>query len=73
MTQNLKRFAHLIDETVEPPSSDVQAVGHLMRQWLQNVIADAGTAIDTGAGFNQYDLWVTVGGKELFITIKGKP
>ena len=54
------------------PCNEVLALGHLMKEWLENQIADAGTYVDTGKGFYQYDLWVTCEGKELYITIKAK-
>lgn len=64
-------FAGLIGLLGEQvPTSNVQALGHLMRQWLQAAIADAGTTIDTGAGSGAYDLWVKMGGEELLVTIR---
>lgn len=52
------------------PPSDVMALGHMMRDWLKAVVADAGTAVDTGAGLGSYDLWVKMGGKEVLVQIK---
>lgn len=53
-------------------TDDVQAVGYLMRDWLQNMVSDNGNGVDCGGGMGSFDLWVTVGGKELFITITEK-
>jgi hypothetical protein len=52
------------------PTDSVMALGHLMRQWLRDVIADAGTSVDTGAGCGGYDLWVKMGGEEVYIHLK---
>lgn len=65
-----KIVASLMPTVENPPSADCMAVGHMMRDWLEAAVADAGTKIDTGGGLGGYDLWVKVGGKELFITIK---
>ncbi len=69
---HLKTFAQFISSTENPPSSDVQAVGHLMREWLEAMIVDGDTTVDTGAGLGIYDLWAKVNGKEIYICIKQK-
>lgn len=65
-----KIVASLMPTVENPPSADCMAVGHMMRDWLEDIVADPGSKIDTGGGLGGYDLWVKVGGKELFITIK---
>lgn len=65
-------FAETLPLVQEPPTKDCQAVGYMMRDWLQAVIADAGTHVDTGGGMGQFDLWVKVGGKEIYISLKEK-
>jgi hypothetical protein len=63
-------FAKLLPEVENPPPSDVMALGHMMRDWLQNAVADAGTSVDTGGGMGCFDLWVTMAGKEVYISLK---
>lgn len=65
-------FARLLPEVVNPPSDNTQALGHLMRQWLKGTIADPGTGVDSGGGMGCYDLWVKVGGEEIYICLKSK-
>ena len=43
-----------------------------MREWLQAMIVDSETTVDTGAGLGMYDLWAKVNGKEIYICIKQK-
>ena len=65
-------FAKLLNgiEYEGKPTSEVQAMGLLMQNWLKTEMADAGTEIDSGAGMHSYDLWVKFGGVELFINIQ---
>ena len=37
---------------------------------LRSSLADSGTAMDTGGGPEQADLWVTVGGVEYCLTVR---
>lgn len=59
----------LIGLVNDKPPSEVQALGILMANWLRTEMADAGTGVDQGAGFHEYDLWVQFGGKDLYIKI----
>lgn len=52
------------------PPKDVMALTILMKEWLQGVICDAHTGIDSGMGFNASDLWIKMGGKEVHIRIQ---
>ena len=71
MTKEVNKF--MAKAKVEnEPCNEVLALGHLMKEWLENQIADAGTYVDTGKGFYEYDLWVHCEGKELYINIKEK-
>lgn len=71
MAENQKReFARLLPKVDSPPPADAMALGHMMRDWLEVVVADAGTSVDTGGGFGCYDLWVNVGGKTMFVQIQ---
>lgn len=63
-------FARLVRDLLPDMDSEVMALGYLMRQWLESSIADAETKVDQGAGMDSFDLWVTLGGKELFINIR---
>jgi hypothetical protein len=65
-------FARLLPAVDNPPSDNTAALGHLMRQWLLGTIADAGTGVDTGGGLGCYDLWVKVGGEEIFISLRSR-
>jgi hypothetical protein len=63
-------FARLLPKVENPPSDNVTALGHLMRQWLLAAIADADTRVDSGGGMGGYDLWVKVGGEEIHVHLK---
>jgi hypothetical protein len=72
-TQRRKElFADFVRAVENPPPADCMALGHMMRDWLKAVVADPGTSVDTGGGFGCYDLWVKMGGKEVYIQIKEK-
>lgn len=68
----MAEFARLLPSVESPPSDNAQALGHMMRAWLQAAIVDGGTNVDTGGGMGGYDLWATIGGEELFIQIKSR-
>jgi hypothetical protein len=68
-----KNFAEMLRSVANPPPGDVAALGYMMRDWLQACVADAGTGIDTGGGLGCFDLWVQMGGKEIYICIKERP
>lgn len=51
-------------------NDEVMALGYLMRDWLQSAIVDSETNVDQGAGLGSFDLWATVGGKNVFINIR---
>jgi hypothetical protein len=72
--QKPKEFSKVfaLMKSTDDPCTEVMAVGQLMKEWLEVVVADAGTVIDTGKGFSEFDLWVQCEGKELFITIEEK-
>jgi hypothetical protein len=63
-------FARLARDNLKGMDSEVMALGYLMSDWLRAQIADAGTGVDAGAGMDSFDLWVTVGGKELLVNIR---
>jgi hypothetical protein len=63
-------FARLLPAMENPPSDNVQALGHMMREWLLNAVADSGTGVDTGGGMGCYDLWVKVGGEEVLVQLR---
>lgn len=63
-------FARILCDHGIKVSNEVQAIGHMMKHWLESEITDCGEKVDTGAGFGEFDLWVPFGGKELFITIR---
>lgn len=65
-------FAEMLPMVEQPPAPNAMALGHMMREWLANCVADAGTGVDSGGGFGCYDLWVKMDGKEMFISIKQK-
>jgi hypothetical protein len=67
-----EKFANLVLQVQAPPP-DVMALGHIMRDWLEACVADAGTKVDTGGGFGCYDLWVKMGGKDVFIQLQERP
>lgn len=67
--ESKKVFADLVRCVENPPPDDAMALGHMMRDWLEAVVVNAGTSVDTGGGFGCYDLWAKVGGSEYFITI----
>lgn len=52
------------------PDGEIMALGAMMANWLRSEVSDSGSGVDTGAGFDSYDLWVKFGGKELFINIR---
>lgn len=73
MSEKEKRariMSELMKIVVDPPSSEVQALGMLMKHWLETEMSDNGSAVDSGGGMGQYDLWVKFGGEELYISIK---
>lgn len=73
MSTNFQReFARLLPNVANPPSDNATALGELMRQWLTAAVADAGTGVDTGGGFGCYDLWVKVGGEEIYISLRSR-
>ncbi len=63
-------FARLLPLVADPPSDSVAALGHMMRSWLQQCVADANTNVDSGGGCGGYDLWVKIDGREIFIHLK---
>jgi hypothetical protein len=65
-----KTFAQLCGSLENAPHDEVMALGYMMRDWLEAAIVDSGTGVDQGAGLGMFDLWATVGGKKVFITIK---
>jgi hypothetical protein len=48
----------------------VREIGEMVGEFLRNAVADAGTCVDTGFGFGEYDCFVTVGGVEHAVVIK---
>ena len=54
----------------DAPTSNVQALAILMRDWLRAFAADGGGGVDSGMGSQQCDLWVQFGGEEMFISIR---
>lgn len=52
------------------PPGDVQAVAIMMKSWLEHVVCDAGTGVDSGVGLDCADLWFTVGGHPVFLTMR---
>lgn len=49
-----------------------RSLAHEIRTFLLASVADHGTAIDSGGGDGDADLWVKVGGVEYYIHIKKK-
>lgn len=45
-------------------------IGYLLHDFLETAVVDAGTSVDTGAGFGSFDLWAQVGGEEFYINVK---
>jgi hypothetical protein len=68
-----KEFARLLPLVANPPSDEATALGCMLREWLQNCVANPGTSIDTGGGFGSYDLWVHMGDEEIYIRLQSKP
>jgi len=57
----------LVDSLEEAPDRSVMDFGY----WLKQLLAEkTGEAVDTGAGFNAFDLWVKYKGREFFVTVK---
>lgn len=63
-----QKFAHLAKEV--DCDDEVMALGYMMRDWLQSAIVDSNTTVDQGAGIGAFDLWATVGGKNVYINIR---
>lgn len=51
----------------EPPSNAVFEFGKMLERALRR---ETNRPVDTGAGFNQFDLWAKYQGREFFITVK---
>jgi hypothetical protein len=69
MTPN-EQFARVARAVNIECDGDVIALGYMMRDWLKSSVADGGTSVEQGIGIGYFDLWVKIGGKEIFITIK---
>lgn len=72
MTDRNSEFARLLQAMEQPPSDNTQVLGYLMRDWLKSAVADSGTSVDTGGGMGCFDLWVKVGGEEIYVSLKSK-
>lgn len=74
MNHKMKAYASLMgsNPVEQPPAPTIQSVGYMMREWLENIIVDSGTAVDIGMGMGEVDMWATIDGKEYIITIKEK-
>jgi hypothetical protein len=65
-----RRFAEMaaMYRDIAPPG--LCEIGFLLQDFLENMVADADTAVDKGVGLGSFDLWVTVGGREYYLEIK---
>jgi hypothetical protein len=45
-------------------------IGFMLQDFLENAVADAGTAVDKGVGLGSFDLWLKVDGREYYVEIK---
>jgi len=43
-------------KVADEPCNQVMALGQMMREWLQAQVSDAGTSVDVGKGFSEFDL-----------------
>ena len=60
-------FKDLAEQLPETPDKSVMDFGY----WLKELLVEkTGEAVDTGAGFNAFDLWVKHNGQEFFVTVK---
>lgn len=67
MSNKDNAFYEIAPTVEDAPSEAVFEFG----RWLQGLLADkTGSGVDTGAGFNQFDLWAKRNGVEFFITVK---
>lgn len=67
MSDKDNAFCELAPTVENAPSDAVFEFG----RWLQGLLADnTGDAVDTGAGFNEFNLWAKRNGVEFFITVK---
>lgn len=57
----------LLGHLKDPPSNDVFEFGKFLEKTLRR---ETNNPVDTGAGFNQFDLWAKYGGREFYITVK---
>ena len=55
----------------EAPTMATRHFAEELHLWLDSK-ADHGTSIDSGGGFGCRDLWVTVGGRNFFISVTDK-
>lgn len=69
------RMADLVAANPHLAPGGVMEIGFMVRDFLEKVVADAGTSVDTGCGFDAFDLWVKVDGEEYLLCIKknGRP
>jgi hypothetical protein len=65
-----KIMAKLVAGNPRLAPEGVIEIGYMLADFLKASVADADTAVDTGCGFGQFDLWVKVGGEEFFVTVK---
>ena len=63
-TETVQELAGLLEE---PPSNAVFEFGKMLERALRR---ETNRPVDTGAGFNQFDLWAKYEGREFYITVK---
>lgn len=63
-------MARLLAANPQLASAGVMTLGHLLADFLKDAVADPETAVDTGCGFGEFDLWVKLDGEEYHVGVK---